>query len=106
MEPRIVIVGFKPKLGHEEELHGLIREHHSILKGQGLVTERIPIVMEANDGTIIEVFEWKSKSAIEQAHTNPVVQQMWTKYSEACEYVPVATIAETTNLFADFTPFY
>lgn len=33
--------------------------------------------MEAGDGTVVEVFEWKSQAAIDSAHTNPEVQRLW-----------------------------
>ena len=104
MEERIVIVGYKPKAGKEEALQQLMREHYSTLKAQNLVTDRDSIIMKAKDGTIIEVFEWKSKSAIEQAHTNPEVLKMWEKYDEVCEYIPVGKIEESSNLFSEFTP--
>ena len=62
-------------------------------------------MMESKDGTIIEDFEWKSRSSIEQAHTNPAVLQMWQQYSEVCEYIPIGKVEESANLFSDFTPF-
>jgi hypothetical protein len=105
MQERIVIVAYKPKAGKEEMLRGLMREHLPVLKQLNLVTERNSIIMEAADGTIIEVFEWKSKAAIEQAHTNPEVLKMWAKYAEACDYIPVGKVIETENLFSEFTPF-
>ncbi len=106
MEQRIVIVAYKPKVGKEQALHQLMREHLSILKSQGLVTDRASILMEAKDGTIIEVFEWKSQAAIEQAHTNPEVLKLWASYAEVCDYVPVAQVEEAANLFSSFKPFY
>jgi hypothetical protein len=105
MEERIVIVAYKPKAGKAEALKELMREHRPILKKLGLVTDRASIMMEAKDGTIIEVFEWKSKSSIEQAHTHPEVLVMWSKYAEACEYIPVGKVEESVNLFSEFTPF-
>jgi hypothetical protein len=62
-----------------------MREHLPVLKKLNLVTERNSIMMEAADGAIIEVFEWKSKTATEQAHTNPEVLNMRAKYAEACD---------------------
>jgi hypothetical protein len=105
MEERIVIVGYKPKAGKEAALRQLLREHHAMLKSQHLVTDRPPVIMEAKDATIIEVFEWKSKLAIERAHTNPEILKMWAQYAEVCEYIPVAQVEETTKLFSEFTPF-
>ncbi|MBC7889554.1 MAG: hypothetical protein H7Z13_16875 [Ferruginibacter sp.] len=105
MEERIVIVGYKPKEGKTTALHQLMREHFATLKNQDLVTDRPSIMMEAQDGTIIEVFEWKSKSAIQQAHTNPEILKMWGKYAEVCDFIPVGQVAETAQLFSEFTPF-
>ena len=70
-----------------------------------LVTDRIPIIMKAKNGTIIEVFEWKSKAAIEQAHTHPQVLKLWEEYAPVCEYVPVGGLEEIGNLFSEFSPF-
>ena|SRR5688572_2920101 len=103
MEEIIVMVGYKPKEGKAKQLQQLMREH--LLKQQNLVTERISIMMEAKDRTIIEVFGWKSRSAIEQAHTNPAVLKMWEKYAEVCDFIPVSTIKKTADVFAEFKPF-
>ena len=34
--------------------------------------------MRAADGTIVEVFEWRSAEAIQQAHNNPAVRRSGT----------------------------
>ena len=101
---RIVIVGYKPKPGKAEALRSLASNHVQRLRAEGLATAREAIIMEASDGTIIEVFEWKSKEAIESAHKNPAVQVLWTEFSDVCDYVPVASIVEAKQLFAEFSP--
>ena len=101
---RIVIAGYKPKPGKAEALKKLASTHVQRLRAEGLVSAREPIIMEAKDGTIIEVFEWKSKEAIESAHTNSAVQQMWKEYAEVCDYVPVGTVDEAKQLFSEFSP--
>lgn len=105
MEAKIAIACYKPKPGKAEALHRLMRTHLSTLREQNLVTGRDSIMMKSKDGTIIEVFEWKSLSAIEQAHSNPIVLKMWEKYNEVCEYVPISNVEEAKNLFSGFTPF-
>ncbi|KAA3610116.1 MAG: hypothetical protein D8M58_07210 [Calditrichaeota bacterium] len=102
---RIVIVGYKPFEGKNKELKDLMKNHWSILFNEGLVSNRKSIIMEAKDGTIVEVFGWKSKEAIELAHTNEAVQKMWADYSEVCEYIPIGDIMESGELFSEFTPF-
>jgi len=101
---RIVIVAYKPKPGKAEALKELTKTHVPRLLKEGLVTDRTPVIVEAADGTIIEVFEWLSAEAIQQAHHNPEVQKMWGEYAAVCDYVPLNTVPEASNLFADFTP--
>lgn len=101
---RIVIACYKPKVNKDKELKDLVRDHHKILLSEGLVTERDSIIMEAKDGTIVEVFEWLSQEAIEEAHSNLIVQEMWLKFEELCDLIPVGNIAESSNLFSEFSP--
>ena len=103
--PVIVIAVYRPREGKTAELEGLMREHIPILLSQGLVTDRKSIAMRAKDGTILEVFEWKSQKAIESAHTNPVIMDMWNRYSEACTYQKVVDVAESSDPWAGFEPF-
>ena len=103
--PRTVIVGYRPKPGKQAALDALMCTHFARLYEQGLVTRRKPIVMRARDGTVIEVFEWKSQRAIDEAHANPAVLAMWGEYAEVCDYVPVGTVAEAAELFSGFESF-
>ena len=101
---RIVVACYRPKLGQKEALRALLREHVATLRAIGLVTDRVPIMMEARDGTFVEVFEWESPEAIQAAHGHPVVLRMWEEYAKACEYVPISQVAEASQLFSEFTP--
>jgi hypothetical protein len=99
---QVVIVAYKPKPGKEADLKALMKTHLPRLKQEGLVRDKESYIMEAGDGTIVEVFEWLSVEAIQKAHTNPSVQQMWGEYAEVCEYIPIGTLAEAVNMFASF----
>lgn len=101
---RIVIAAYRPKPGKEEALAALMETHLPILRSQDLVTDRESIIMQAADGTILEVFEWRSREAIEAAHEHPAVLEMWGKYAEACDYIPAGEVEEIGALFSEFTP--
>jgi len=101
----IALACYRPKIGKEKELNRLMRNHLKVLRKQNLVTGRDSIMMKAADGTIIEVFEWKSKTMLDKAHKNPAVLKMWSEYSKVCDYVPLRTLPETADLFAGFSPF-
>jgi hypothetical protein len=96
------IACYRPKEGKHDELLQLTREHVPILRKQGLVTERPAYAMRAKDGTIVEVFEWKSNESIAGAHSNAEVAKLWERYAAACDYVPLNTLAEAQDMFANF----
>jgi hypothetical protein len=92
----IVIVGYKPKPGKAKALKELTHTHVPRLKHEGLVTDRKAVIMDAADGTIVEVFEWLCDEAIQKAHSNPAVLKMWDEYFELCDIVPLNTLSETS----------
>ncbi len=102
--PRIAIAAYRAKPGKTELLLAEVHDHHPLLLSEGLVTGRAPIVMQAKDGTVIEVFEWASPAAIGQAHANPLVQQMWGRFVACSDYVPLSDLEEAKALFAEFEP--
>lgn len=101
---QFVIACYRPKEGHEERLTEEVRRHLPTLRREGLVTDRPPCVMRSKDGTIIEVFEWKSEAAVEQAHRNDTVAEMWKRFEDVCDYVSLNQIEESTLPFAPFEP--
>ena len=100
----VVIVAYRPKPGKEKELLDLVRGRVPTLREENLVTDRVPTIMHARDGTIIEVSEWKSREAIDAAHKNPNVLAMWNKFFAICDCVPLNTLAEAKEMFAGFEP--
>lgn len=101
---RITIAVYRPKKGKEEELLALVRDHIPVLQKEDLVTDRKPVVMQGSDNCIIEVFEWRSPEAIEAAHHNPQVAELWGKFNEICEYAAPVSVKEFHNLFSEFEP--
>lgn len=99
---RFVIAAFKPKPGREAQLMDVVRRHVGVLRSQGLVTDTPSHVMRAADGTVIEVFEWRSAEAVEQAHENATVRALWAEFDAACDYVPLKGLAECEHPFAEF----
>ena len=99
---RCVIVAYTPKPGKEQQLLSVVQKHIDVLKTQSLVTDRPAYVMRAGDGTIVEVFEWRSAEAIEKAHANPAVLALWDEFGEACDFTPLSKLKEASDMFAEF----
>lgn len=99
---RFAIVAYTPKTGKEQELLAAVKKHFHVLQAENLVTDRPPYVMRATDGTIVEVFEWRSSEAVQNAHKNPAVQALWGEFGAVCDYTPISKLAETHQMFAEF----
>jgi hypothetical protein len=99
---RFAIVAYTPKPGKEDDLLAAVRKHVQVLAAEQLITDRSAYVMRAADGTIIEVFEWRSAEAIQQAHRNAAVGVLWAEFGAACDYRPLAQLKEAGDLFAEF----
>lgn len=99
---RIVIVAYTPKPGKEEQLLAAVKKHLDVLAAEDLITDRPGYVMRAVDGSIVEVFEWRSAEAIAQAHTNATVGALWAEFDAACDYTPLIRLKESQQTFAEF----
>ncbi|MBL4725714.1 MAG: hypothetical protein JKY83_03380 [Rhizobiaceae bacterium] len=99
----VVIVAYRPKKGCADQLLELAKDHAPYLRRLGLVTERPAQILRAQNGVLIEVFEWKN-GAMAQAHENSDVQSLWEKYALVCDYVPLNKLPEAGDLFAQFQP--
>lgn len=99
---RIVVVAYTPNAGKEEALLAVVKKHLQVLRQENLVTDRPATVMRASDGSLVEVFEWRSAAAIDQAHSNPAVLALWEEFGEACDFTPLRNLAEAEQMFAEF----
>ena len=100
----IVIACYRPKVGKEADLLAVVKDHLPILRSQNLVTDRAPITGRAKDGTIVEVFEWISAEAVQRAHQNPAVLEMWGRFGAACDCVNFGGLPEAAEMFPHFEP--
>lgn len=99
---RFVIAAYTPKPGKVEALMSAVRKHMDVLRAEGLVTDRPAYVMRAGDGTVIEVFEWRSTEAIKKAHATPAVHALWAEFEQACDYLAPGDLPECRQLFSEF----
>lgn len=93
---------YKPKEGKHEELMALVRNHLPILKQYGLASEKEGYLAIAQDGTIVEVFEWVSASATDAAHQHPAVLDIWEKMMLVADFVPMHSLQEGKRPFPGF----
>lgn len=98
-----VIAAYRPKPGKDQELRRLIREHRRTLSRAHLITSRPSMVLRArSDGTLLEIFEWISSKAADEAHQHPAIRAMWNKLAKVADFVPLSAIQEAGKAFSHF----
>lgn len=97
-----VIALYRPKPGREAALMGLLEEHVPALRRFGLATEAKVQLLRAGDGTMLEIFDWIDAAAVESAHSDPRVLDLWERFGAACEFATLDSLAEASALFPHF----
>lgn len=101
---RIVIAAYRPRAGQHEALRALVAEHVPTLRTLRLATSRPVVTLGAADGTILEIFEWVSADAIEAAHAEPAVLDLWERFGAVADYCRLDELDEVHQMFAEFEP--
>ena len=98
-----VIAAYRPKPGKDQELRKLIREHRKTLTRAHLITSRPTMVLRArSDGTLLEIFEWTSSKAADEAHQHPAIRAMWNKLAQVADFIPLSAVQEAGKAFSHF----
>ncbi|MCM3116798.1 antibiotic biosynthesis monooxygenase [Neobacillus sp. MER 74] len=104
MSSLVFMALYRPNPGKEEELKELLKVHIPTLREEELITSRELLTLQAEDGTIIEIAEWRSTEAIEKAHQSSKVMAVWNKIGELSELTSLSTLAEAQHPFPNFKP--
>jgi hypothetical protein len=99
-----VIAMYRPfDTSNSAALKELIRQHNTTLRVEEMISERPAILMEAEDGTLLEIFEWLPGAA-EEAHKHPAIQKIWKRMQEIGEFAPLISLQEAEKTFPHFKP--
>ena len=97
-----VIACYRPHEGKSAELGALVREHLPVLRAEGLVTDDAAVHLRAADGTVLEIFSWKSEEHSRSAEGNAAVQRVWGAMAACADFRRLADLAEAARPFAHF----
>jgi len=102
MSSLVFMALYRPKPGNEDELKEVLKVHIPTLREEELITDRELLTLQAEDGTIIEIAEWRSTEAIEKAHQSAAVMAVWDKIGSLAELTSLSTLAEAKQPFPNF----
>jgi|ERR1700733_12143579 hypothetical protein len=102
--PKVVFALYRPHAGKDAELLQAVAKHYPVLRKLELITDRAPVVVRAKDGSIVEVFEWVSDEAAEQAHEHPEIAAVWEDMGKVGDVAALSSLPEVHRPFPHFEP--
>ncbi|CAM2007717.1 hypothetical protein [Acanthopleuribacter pedis] len=102
MQPQTAFAMYKPHPGQEETLMALVKKHLPTLREFGLVTDRDAYLARSQDGTFIEIFEWKSADSARAAHEHPGVAAIWEAMGAVADFPGMSALPEAAGPFPNF----
>lgn len=104
MKPEVVFAVYRPRPGKGKALEKLVARHVPLLRKLKLATDRPAVVVRAGDGTLVEVFEWRSGKSADAAHEHPAVAEIWEGMGRIAEFSTLASLPEAARPFPHFRP--
>lgn len=104
MSTQIVIAMYRPDEGKRDDMLEFVKTHVPALREYELVTDRPTILMEAEDGTLLELFEWVSPEAAGLAHEHPVIAKIWEGMGKVGSFKTLGQLPEAGQMFPHFQP--
>jgi len=96
-----VLAMYRPRPGRDADLRAVIAEHVSRLRSWGFAGDRPVVLLQATDGTYVEIFDWL-EGAAQRAHSDARVEALWDRFAEVCEFVAPAQLPDATRPFPHF----
>lgn len=101
-DTKLAIAMYKPREGKSEELKKILKDHIPTLRKYELITDSSAFMVESDDGTIIEIFEWTGDDAKDHAHEHPAIRSIWGSMEGICDFPPLKNLPESKTPFPNF----
>lgn len=99
---RIFVMVYRPHRGKEQELIPILKSGYMLLRDRGYLTSRPPIMMQASNGCLLKIFEWKGKESMSSAEADLQVQEHWMRVSKVCDFEKPVNLEEFKQVFSEF----
>jgi quinol monooxygenase YgiN len=105
MSALVTMALYQAHEGKEKQLNEILKNHIKTLEAEDLITSTKPIRAKASNGTVIEIFEWKSEQAKDAAHESSVVMKIWNEIMEVADIKSLTSLDEAKHPFPNFAPY-
>ena len=102
MASRITLSAYRAREGHADEVLPHLREGIATLRARGHITSRPAAICRTARGELLVVSEWSTEHAVDDAHEDPTILELWRRKEELVEYLAPGELAGSGVPFASF----
>ena len=99
---RLTLSVYRPRPGREGELLPHLHEEIAALRARGHITARPAVICRAPDGAYLVVSEWASPTAVDDAHGDESIVEIWRRKDGLAEYLAPADLDGSAAPFASY----
>ena len=87
---------------NHDKLLKILEKHVPTLREFELIDDSPAFLLQSDDGTIIETFEWKNEETKQAAHEHPAIRTLWGEMEGICDFPSLSDLPESNNRFPNF----
>lgn len=87
---------------NQKKLLEILQRHVPTLRQYELIDEAPAFLLQSEDGTLIELFEWKDEKAMHVAHEHPAIRTIWGEMEGICTFPSLQDLPEAKHRFPNF----
>ena len=88
---------------NQTKLLEILKKHIPTLRKYELISDSPAFMLQSENGTIIETFEWKDEKAKQVAHEHPAIRTIWGEMEGICEFPTLSDLPESKKRFPNFS---
>lgn len=99
---RVTLSAYRAKDGREEDVLRHLREEIAALRARGHITSRPAPICRTARGEFLVVSEWSTEHAVDDAHGDEVILEIWRRKEGLVEYLAPGELTGADMPFASF----
>src|SRR6476619_475689 len=96
----LALAAYRPRPARADDFLVIVNDELALLRRRGHVTDRRAPVVRAPKGELLVVIEWSTNHAVDDAHADPEVLEVWDRKAELAEYIEPAALSGSDIPFA------
>jgi len=99
---RLSLSAYRPRPGRGDDVVPHLREEVATLRTHGYITSRPAPICVTGSGEYLVIVEWATETAVDEAHADDVILEVWRRKEQLAEYIAPADLDGSGVPFASY----